>query len=42
VEELFQDILCSEKTDIVKLEIIQTREERVFDLIAQAKEEKAL
>ena len=35
MEELFQDVPYSEKTDAVKLEIIQNLEERVFDLMAR-------
>ncbi len=40
VDELFKDIPKSEEKEIIKQEIFQNLEEKVYDLVAQGKEEE--
>lgn len=40
VEDLFDDVPYSERTEALKLEIIQNLEEKVYDLMAEGKEEE--
>ncbi|WP_339282278.1 permease prefix domain 1-containing protein [Oceanobacillus sp. FSL K6-3682] len=40
VDELFKDIRKSEEKEIIKQEIFQNLEEKVYDLVAQGKEEE--